>query len=73
MVPRLPITTTAVCKPVIDLVELDPLKQKQEDQGPSLSQLQQVDPSLVFLCYRGFNHISDKLQSGKAIIPLARV
>jgi hypothetical protein len=52
-----------------DLVELDPMNQQQEELGPSLSQLQQVDSSLVFLCHRGFNHITDKLQTGKLMIP----
>ena len=71
MVPPLPTTTTALHQPIMDtdLVELDPVKQQQEDLGPSLSELQQVDPSLVFLCYRGFNHITGKLQNGKAMIP----
>lgn len=73
MVPPLPATTTtALCKPVMvdtDLVELDPKKQQQEELGPSLSQLQQADSALVFLCHRGFNHITDKLQSGKLTIP----
>ena len=52
------------------LVELDPTKQIQGDVelNPSLSELQQVDPSLVFLCYRGFNHISGKLQTGRAVL-----
>ena len=49
------------------LVELDPKKQKVEDLSPSLSELQDVDPSLVFLCYRGFNHVSGKLQTGKTL------
>ena len=70
MVPVLP-PTTALQQPIIesedtDLVELDHnMKQQQEELGPSLSELQQVDPALVFLCYRGFNHITDRLQSGK--------
>ena len=72
MVPPPPIATATLCKPIMvdtDLVELDPMKQQQEELGPSLSQLQQADSSLVFLCHRGFNHITDKLQSGKLTIP----
>ena len=72
MVPPPPIPTTTLCKPIMvdtDLVELDPMEQQQEELGPSLSQLQQADTSLVFLCHRGFNHITDKLQSGKLTIP----
>ena len=53
----------------IDIVELDPKKlQQREDLGPSLFELRDVDPSLVFLCYRGFNHIFGKLQTGKAMM-----
>ena len=48
-------------------VELDTKKQQHEDLAPSLSELQDVDPSLVFLCYKGFNHVSGKIQTGKAI------
>lgn len=51
-----------------NLVELDPKRQQQEDLGPSLCELQGVDPSLVFLCYRGFNHISGKVQNGTAML-----
>ena len=49
---------------VINLIELDPIKQK-EDLGPSLSELQRTDPFLVFLCYRGYNHISGRVQNGR--------
>ena len=49
-----------------DLIELDPKKQQLEEIGPSLEKLQDTDPFLVFLCYRGFNHISGKIQSGRA-------
>lgn len=48
-----------------NLVELDPKKQYQEDIQPSLSELKNIDPFLVFLCYRGFNHISGKVQNGR--------
>ena len=49
-----------------DLIELDPKKQQLEELGPSLEELRDTDPFLVFLCYRGFNHISGKIQSGRA-------
>lgn len=49
----------------INLVELDPRKWHLEDIGPSLSELKDIDPFLVFLCYRGFNHISGKVQTGR--------
>ena len=49
-----------------DLIELDPKKQQLEQPGPMLEQLQDADPFLVYLCYRGFNHISGKIQSGRA-------
>ena len=49
-----------------DLIEFDPKKQQLEEIGPSLEKLRDADPFLVFLCYRGFNHISGKLQSGRA-------
>ena len=49
-----------------DLIELDPKKQQLEQPGPMLEQLQDTDPFLVYLCYRGFNHISGKIQSGRA-------
>lgn len=48
-----------------NLVELDPLKQQEEELGPSLQELQTIDPFLVYLCYRGFNHISGKVHGGK--------
>ena len=48
-----------------NLVELDPMKQHLDILGPSLSELQDIDPFLIFLCYRGFNHISGKVQNGK--------
>ena len=75
MVPPLPTTASILChnhqSPIMndmDLVEVDPVKQHQEHPvGPSLSELQQIDSSLVFLCYRGFNHIAGKLQSGKTM------
>ena len=70
--PQLPKETTtdhdhqlAVDTDDINLVELDPKKQQLEDLGPSLLELKDVDPSLVFLCYRGFNHISGKVQNGR--------
>ena len=49
-----------------DLIELDPKKQQLEAISPSLENLRDTDPFLVFLCYRGFNHISGKIQSGRA-------
>lgn len=49
-----------------DLIELDLKKQQLEEPGPKLEQLQDTDPFLVYLCYRGFNHISGKIQSGRA-------
>jgi hypothetical protein len=49
-----------------DLIEFDPKKQLLEEPGPSLEKLQDTDPFLVYLCYRGFNHISGKIQSGRA-------
>ena len=51
----------------VSLVELDPKKQEQEDLGPSLLKLRDTDPFLVFLCYRGYNHISGKIQSARAM------
>ena len=50
-----------------NLVELDPNKQYQEppDVEPSLSELKNIDPFLVFLCYRGFNHISGRVHNGR--------
>ena len=50
----------------ISLIELDPKKQQLEELGPSLKKLRDTDPFLVFLCYRGFNHISGKIQGGRA-------
>lgn len=50
----------------INLIELDPKKQQMEELGPSLKKLQDTDPFLVFLCYRGFNHMSGKIQGGRA-------
>ena len=74
IVPELPQTATTVTldhdhshTDDISLVELDPKKQQLEHLGPSLSELQDADPFLVFLCYRGFNHISGKVQNGKAV------
>ena len=52
----------------INLVELDPTKRQHEHVDPSLSELRDIDPSLVFLCYRGFNHISCRIQTGKAVL-----
>ena len=54
----------------ISLIEVGQRKQQVEDLSPSLSELQDVDPSLVFLCYRGFNHVSGKLQTGKTVLAL---
>lgn len=51
-----------------NLVELDPDKQQVEDMGPSLADLKTVNPSLVFLCYRGFDHISGTLQTRKPVL-----
>ena len=48
-----------------NLVELDPKKQHLEDIEPSLSELKHIDPFLVFLCYRGFDHISGKVHNGR--------
>ena len=48
-----------------NLIELDPEKQNREDTGPSLSKLQHTDPFLVFLCYRGYNHVSGRVQNGR--------
>ena len=56
-----------------DFVELDPKKQQQQDLGPSLCELQGVDSSLVYLCYRGFNHISGRVQNGTATCMLPRM
>ena len=52
----------------INLVELNPTKRQHEHVDPSLSELRNIDPSLVFLCYRGFNHISCRIQTGKAVL-----
>lgn len=52
----------------VSLVELDPTTQQLECHDPPISELQDVDPSLVFLCYRGFNHISRKVQTGRVAL-----
>ena len=70
--PRKPVkhTTGTVEFSDISLIEVGQRKQQVEDLSPSLSELQDVDPSLVFLCYRGFNHVSGKLQTGKTVLAL---
>ena len=46
------------------LVTLDPKQQEKKTLDHSLKKLRDTDPFLVFLCYRGFNHIAGKIQSG---------
>ena len=49
----------------INLVELDPERRNRDDIGPSLSELQDTDPFLVFLCYRGYDHVNGRVQNGR--------
>ena len=77
LVPELPLFTQASKSQDLDhldredddsnLVEIDPTKQEFEHLSPPLSELLDIDPFLVYLCYRGFNHISGKVQNGKPL------